>query len=470
MLPRYQKLIKNSTLFAVSNFGSKVMIFLLMPVYTRTLTTSEMGIADAVYAACTVILHIVSFTISEATMRFSKMEDVEEEKVLVSSLMVWSVSAVIMVFISFALKNFSFFSPYIIFVFLLVISQDFYMIMSQFARGTEKIRIFSESGIIQTLFLLVGNIILLVFLRLGIEGYLIAYIIGFTISGIYTAIRLKIIYTIKSDYIDRALIKKMIRYSAPLIFTGLSWWILNASDKYVILHFIGESANGIYSVAHKIPTIIVSINGFFNSAWQLSAIDEQKTSDNEMFYNKVFYSYSAIVYLISSGIILISRYIMPILITNEYYGAIQYIPILVMSSLFQVFGNFFGGLNIAYRKTKNLMFSAIIAAIVNLGLNVVLTPKFGMYGTAVATCIGCLVMIIIRIIDADLSLYIKFTIKREIKSTALIGLQAFLFWTCSYIGEMLQIIVLLLIGGLYKDFLIGFVKILVKESQRVFHR
>ena len=225
MLPRYQKLIKNSTLFAVSNFGSKVMIFLLMPVYTRTLTTSEMGIADAVYAACTVILHIVSFTISEATMRFSKMEDVEEEKVLVSSLMVWSVSAVIMVFISFALKNFSFFSPYIIFVFLLVISQDFYMIMSQFARGTEKIRIFSESGIIQTLFLLVGNIILLVFLRLGIEGYLIAYIIGFTISGIYTAIRLKIIYTIKSDYIDRALIKKMIRYSAPLIFTGLSWWM-----------------------------------------------------------------------------------------------------------------------------------------------------------------------------------------------------------------------------------------------------
>lgn len=125
-----------------------------------------------------------------------------------------------------------------------------------------------------------------------------------------------------------------------------------------------------------------------------------------MFYNKVFYSYSAIVYLISSGIILISRYIMPILITNEYYGAIQYIPILVMSSLFQVFGNFFGGLNIAYRKTKNLMFSAIIAAIVNLGLNVVLTPKFGMYGTAVATCIGCLVMIIIRIIDADLNLHI----------------------------------------------------------------
>lgn len=470
MVSRYQKLIKNSTLFAVSNFGSKVMIFLLMPLYTRTLTTSEMGIADAVYAACTVILYIVSFTISEATMRFSKMEGVEEEKVLASSLTVWSVSAVIMVVASFALKRISFFAPYSILVFLIVMSQDFYMIISQFARGNEKIRIFSEGGILQTFFLLAGNIILLVFLRLGIDGYLMSYIIGFTVSGIYMAFRLKIARFIKIVNVDRVLIKKMVRYSVPLIFTGLSWWILNASDKYVILYFIGESANGIYSVAHKIPTIIISINGFFNSAWQLSAIDEQKSSDNEVFYNKVFHSYSAIVYLMSSGIILISKYVMPILITNDYYEAIQYIPILVMSSLLQVFGNFFGGLNIAYRTTINLMLSAIIAALANLGLNVVLTPLFGMYGTASATCIGCAVMIVIRIIDAHLNLHIKFQIKKSILSTLLIGFQIFLFWMHSYIGEVLQVIVLFLIGVIYRDFFSDFVRTLAKESKHVFHR
>lgn len=470
MVSRYQKLIRNSTLFAVSNFGSKVMIFLLMPLYTRTLTTNELGIADAVYAACTVILYIVSFTISEATMRFSKMEDVKKEKVLVNSLVVWFFSAIVMVLVSFALKKISFFAPYVILIFLIVMSQNFYMIVSQFARGNEKIRIFSEGGIIQTFFLLVGNIVLLIFFNLGIEGYLISYIIGFISSGIYMTLRLKARCYLKIANVDKTLIIRMVRYSIPLIFTGLSWWILNASDKYIILHFIGASANGIYSVAHKIPTIIIAINGFFNSAWQLSAIDEQKSSDNELFYNKVFYSYSAILYLMASGIILISKYIMPVLITNDYYEAIQYIPILVMSSLLQVYGNFFGGLNVAYQKTKNLVSSAITAGIVNLGLNIILTPLFGMYGTAVATCVGCAVMIIMRLIDADKNLHVKFQMRKAILSTLLIGLQIFLFLMNFYMCEIMQIAVVILIVLIYKDFFRNLIGIIKKEGKRVFHR
>lgn len=470
MTSRYQKLIKNSTLFAASNFGSKIMIFLLMPLYTRTLTTSEMGIADAIYAACTVILYIVSLTISEATMRFSKMEDVAKEKVLVNSLTVWLISAVIMSFVTIFLNMSSFFAPYTGLIFLIVMSQDFYMIISQFARGSEKIRIFSEGGIIQTFFLLLGNIILLIFLKLGVEGYLIAYFLGFSASGIYMAFRLKIIPGLKIRHIDKLLISRMIRYSIPLIFTGLSWWILNASDKYVILYFIGASANGIYSVAHKIPTIIISINGFFNSAWQLSAIDEQKSSDNEVFYNKVFHSYSAILFIMASGIIFMSKYIMPILITDNYYEAIQYIPILVMSSLLQVYGNFFGGLNIAYQKTKNLISSAITAGIINLILNIILTPLIGMYGTAFATCMGCAVMIVMRLIDAKSNLHIKFQLEKAILAMLLIGFQIFLFWTNSYLGEILQIVVILLIAFVYRKFFEDFIRVIVKEGKHVFHK
>ena len=470
MASRYQKLIKNSSLFAISNFGSKVMIFLLMPLYTRALTTSEMGVADAVYAACTIIFYIVSFTISEATMRFSKMEDVKKEQVLISSLTVWTISAGIMLIVAILLKQVEFFSPYTIFIFFIVMSQDFYMIISQFSRGSERIRVFSEGGIVQTFFLVLSNIVLLLFLKLGIDGYLLSYIIGFTISGIYMSARLKIISCLKTGYVDRKLISRMIQYSIPLIFTGLSWWILNASDKYVILYFIGASANGIYSVAHRIPTIIIAINGFFNSAWQLSAIDEQKSSDNEVFYNKVFHSYSALLYLMASGIILVSRYIMPLLITPDYYEAIQYIPILVLSSLLQVYGNFFGGLNIAYQKTKNLVGSAITAGVVNLGLNVMLTPLMGMYGTACATCIGCAVMIVMRLIDANSNLHIKFQLTKAILSTLFIGIQIFLFWTNSYIGEIMQIVVLFILMIIYKDFIRDCIKIILKVRKNVFHR
>lgn len=470
MVSKYQKLIKNSVLFAISSFGSKIMIFLLMPLYTRTLSTDEMGIADAVYATCTVILYIVSFTISEATMRFSKMEDVKKEKVLVNSLAVWMISVGIMMSISFLLKKTVFFAPYFLFIFLIVVFQNFYMIISQYARGSEKIRVFSVGGIIQTLFLVLGNIVFLLYLKWGIEGYLLAYIISFIVSGIYLAFGMKIYHCFHIKYFEKTLIVRMVRYSVPLVFTGLSWWILNASDKYVILYYIGASANGIYSIAHKIPTIIIAINGFFNSAWQLSAIDEQKSSDNEVFYNKVFYSYSAILYLLASGIILLSKYVMPILITSDYYAAIQYIPVLVMSSLLQVYGNFLGGLNIAYQKTRNLVSSAIMAGIVNLVLNIILTPRIGMYGTAIATCIGCAVMIIMRLIDAAINLRIKFRLNEFILSMVLIGVQIILFGLYSYIGEILQVVVILLVLLLYKDFYKKIMEILKLEGKRVFHR
>lgn len=470
MVSKYQKLIKNSVLFAISSFGSKIMIFLLMPLYTRTLSTDEMGIADAVYATCTVILYIVSFTISEATMRFSKMEDVKKEKVLVNSLAVWMISVGIMMSISFLLKKTVFFAPYFLFIFLIVVFQNFYMIISQYARGSEKIRVFSVGGIIQTLFLVLGNIVFLLYFKWGIEGYLLAYIISFIVSGIYLAFGMKIYHCFKIKYFEKTLIVRMVRYSVPLVFTGLSWWILNASDKYVILYYIGASANGIYSIAHKIPTIIIAINGFFNSAWQLSAIDEQKSSDNEVFYNKVFYSYSAILYLLASGIILLSKYVMPILITSDYYASIQYIPVLVMSSLLQVYGNFLGGLNIAYQKTRNLVSSAIMAGIVNLVLNIILTPRIGMYGTAIATCIGCAVMIIMRLIDAAINLRIKFRLNEFILSMVLIGVQIILFGLYSYIGEILQVVVILLVLLLYKDFYKKIMEILKLEGKRVFHR
>lgn len=469
MTSRYQKLIRNSTLFAVSNFGSKVMMFLLMPLYTHVLSTSEMGIADAIYAACTVILYIVSFTISEATMRFAKIKEIEKAKVLVNSLIIWMISGVLMLATVLILKRITFFSPYVTFIFFIVMLQDFYMIMSQYARGSEKIKIFSIGGIIQTFFLLTGNIVLLAHFGLGIKGYLIAYIIGFTVAGTYMTFRLKVFSCLKIKYIDKALAKKMVQYSVPLIFTGLSWWILNASDKYVILHFMGASANGIYSVSHKIPTIIIAVNSFFNSAWQLSAIDEQKSDDNELFYNKVFNYYSTILYLMAGGIILVSKYIMPLLITVDYYDAIKYVPLLVMSSLLQVYGNFFGGLNIAYQKTRNLVSSAITAGIINLGLNILLTPLIGMYGTAIATCIGCAVMIIMRLIDASSNLHIKFQLKKVLVSTVLIGIQIFLFSRNTYMGEVLQAIVIFFLLFIYREFLYDFMKVFRKGIKRVFH-
>lgn len=65
----------------------------------------------------------------------------------------------------------------------------------------------------------------------------------------------------------------MLAYSVPLIPNGIMWWVVNASDRYIIGYFLGYEATGIYSVAAKFPTLLTMLYGIFFQAWQLSAME-----------------------------------------------------------------------------------------------------------------------------------------------------------------------------------------------------
>ena len=57
----------------------------------------------------------------------------------------------------------------------------------------------------------------------------------------------------------------MLKYSCPLIANTVAWWITNASDRYVVMWLCGTAANGIYSVAYKIPSILNILQSFYAS-------------------------------------------------------------------------------------------------------------------------------------------------------------------------------------------------------------
>lgn len=63
--------------------------------------------------------------------------------------------------------------------------------------------------------------------------------------------------------IDKKILKMILKYSIPLVPNSLMWWIMAAGDKYIINYFLGDSANGIYSLALKIPQIINMVYSLF---------------------------------------------------------------------------------------------------------------------------------------------------------------------------------------------------------------
>lgn len=103
--------------------------------------------------------------------------------------------------------------------------------------------------------------------------------------------------------IDKTLQKEMLLYAVPLMMTTIGWWVNTASDKYVVTFICGVAANGLLSIAYKIPTILNTLQGIFIQAWQVSAIKEYGSEEAKRFYRETFLYLNALMCVGCAGLI-----------------------------------------------------------------------------------------------------------------------------------------------------------------------
>lgn len=252
----YKELKRNTLIIAIANIGSKAIAFILAPLYSFFLSTAEYGTMDLITTTVGLIIPFFCFDIFEATFRYSNDKEYDENKVISSSLAVCFPSVIIasIVFVEslFIVKN-NMFIPYTI---AYVVLGTLINILSQFARGNREMKVFASTGIINSVVLLIANAIFLVLLRLGLNGWLISYLIAQVAASIYLIVRCKIHKRFMLRYIDKYYLRIFLKFCAPLIPTAAMWWVMNASDRYMIAFFLGAGSNGIYAAANKLPTIL----------------------------------------------------------------------------------------------------------------------------------------------------------------------------------------------------------------------
>ena len=81
MNPRIKELLSNTMLFTIANMGSKILVFLMVPLYTAVLTTEEYGVSDMVLITAQMLFPLLTVMISEAVLRFCFIHDVETKDV-----------------------------------------------------------------------------------------------------------------------------------------------------------------------------------------------------------------------------------------------------------------------------------------------------------------------------------------------------------------------------------------------------
>lgn len=422
-LNTYKKLIGNSFVFAIGNLGSKLIAIILVPLYTYYLTTIEYGTIDLITTTTSMLLPIVSLSIFDAVLRFAMDKSQPTDSVFTNTVIVTSIGALIAILSYPFLSYFNVFGESIIFMYVILILQAFQTLFAQFVRAVGKVKIFALNGIVMAVITGVMNIFLLVYLNMGINGYLLALVLSNLVSIIYLTIAGKIYKFINFKKINKDLTKRMLIYCIPLIPNALMWWVMNASSRYFILFFVGASANGIFAVANKIPSLLSILNQIFSQAWQLSAIEEYESKDKSKFYSEVFSYFSMVMFLGTSAILVVIKIAMNFAVAPEFYTAWKYIPFLLLGVVFSSFSGFLGTNYIAAKKTGGVFRTSIIGGIVNVVSNLIFVPWIGTNGAGISTMISFFVIWIIRVYDTKKFINIKLNMKNLIANISIIAVQ-----------------------------------------------
>lgn len=410
----------------MGNLGSKVISLILVPLYTYYLSTTEYGVVDLVTTTGTMILPIVSSSIYESVLRFTMDQKQKSDRILTNSIVIATIGFFIFMAFYPVFVYFNIFESYLNYLYLLVLVQLFERIFAQYARAIGEVKIFAINGVLLTFSTGIMNILFLVYFNLGIRGYFTSLVISNVISLVYLLIATKAYKKISFKLFNKSFSKELFGYALPMVPNSLMWWLINASSRYFIGFFVGISANGLFAVASKIPSLINMINQVFNQAWQLSAIEEYESENKSLFYSTVFFSLSSVMFLGTSVIIILVKVLFANILSIEYYNAWKVVPFLVLGAVFSCFSGFLGTNYIAAKETKGVFKTSVYGGVISLALNLAFIPSFGIVGAGISSMLSFFAMFYIRVLDTKKYIELKIDWRHFFGNLSIIFMQIFI--------------------------------------------
>jgi len=439
-MARYKKLGKDVFLMTIGSFGSKLLNFVFVPFYTAILSTEEYGVADLISTTTTLLFPFFSLIICEAMMRFAL--DKENDPKDVYSIGIRITLSGIVVFLIFSpIILLTPLKVYYYFVLAYYITYSLQHAISYFVRGINKTKVYAFGGVVQTLIVVVTNILFLVSLKLGIYGYLLSHVLGSVVSILYMYVAAKIYkYGFSMHVNDKQLQKKMMAYSLPMVPNSASWWLANAASKFFLTAFIGASATGIFSVANKVPHIMTTMTGIVGRAWKINCVEEFGTEQSRRFFSDAFAKLTNMIILIVSIMLVLNKPLADVLFSKDFYQAWQFVPLLLFSTMMHAYAEFYGSIYTAAYKTKFLVVSTGIGAGMNVILNYFLVPVMGIMGAAISVACAQMAIFLSRLIHSRSIMKIEINWKRDIVCYIILGIQIFIALHM-YSGEYIYSIV-----------------------------
>lgn len=327
-----KKLINNIGIFAIGNLGSKLISFILIPIFTRYMGTAQFGQVDLITTTINMLLPVVALSVADAVFRFVMDKNSDQVAVFTNGLSFTVLMIIIanLVYPVLVILNVNY-AKYILIYLCVGLIQS---LMQNFVRGIGYVKLFALNGLISSFVLAGVGLVRIVLQHGGVDGYLDALILSNGASIVFLGVFSKIWKFYALSALNRTFLITMLRYSIPLIPNAFLWFFTNDASRFFIVGILGLTANGLYAVATKIPTIINVFYTIFSQAWQISAVEEYEENRQGRFFSDVFNANAGLSFVLIGGIIVFLKPIMHVFVAASYFSAWEIVPTLLLASLF----------------------------------------------------------------------------------------------------------------------------------------
>lgn len=411
-MSRGKDLIKNTGILMIAKISTQFVSFILLPLYTALLTTSEYGEIDIYTSLTMIVIPFLTLQLEMGLFRFFITEKSEGCKKQIISTS-FSIIASILIFASLVYSCLAIalnlkYGQYIYFYY---ISMTISIVLLQVCRAYGDSVAYGTASFISSALAVCLNVLFIAGLHWKVEGILLSSTLAQTMSAVYILARTRVFRYFDVKCFNWEIGKRLLGYSVPLVFNQISSWTINYSDRLIILTAWGTSANGIYSLANKFSNITNTFFNVFNVAWTENVVRCMADKDSTEYINRMFVLIYNLYFAVITGIVNLLPFMFNIMVNKNYNDAYGHIPILLLATFFSGIAATIGSVYIAYSKTKEVSITTIAVGVCNIVVHLFLLKTCGLYAASISTLVSFALLFLYRYIFVRKFFHLQISVK-----------------------------------------------------------
>lgn len=399
-----KQLGKETVIYGIGTALSRYLNFLLVPFYSNVLSLEEYGLITNIYAYIALIFFLYFCGLDSAYMKYAGSRELGDENetfhtaFLAAAFMALLFSIIFFFSRNFLAGRFLLAGPQkqiLYYVMGILFFDSISVIPFARMRFLNRPAKFAVLKALNVVFNLALNILLVWRLHRGIEGVFLA---GFGASFLTWLLLLPDVLRNMTVRLQGKLIASLLKFGLPFVPARISLAVMQVIDRPILLALAGATTAGIYEANYKLGASLLVLFSIFNLAWQPFLLKNAILPEAKILFGRIF----TVLLTASSAVLVVASLFLENLakmsifgihpLGPNYWRGLGIVPIILAASLF--YGLFFSlsaGLLIG-KKTHLLPVLTVTGAIVNILLNFLLIPRYGILGAAWATLLSYIII------------------------------------------------------------------------------